>query len=155
MASNTIDLRIDGPNLSCNLSFPPDARSRCQVASAAGRQRLRQHLANARPDHHISYMLVLRRTMNTSTRGEWSDQEFDVFDDDLLIGRILRSQITFSDRPWLWIITGRSSGDVESRGYAKDLDGARSELTARWETRLSPDNSWTGSAAHGMGGWPQ
>jgi hypothetical protein len=100
-------------------------------------------------------MLVLRRTMNTSTIGEWSDQEFDVFDDDAVVGRILRSQIAFSDRPWLWIITGRSSGDVESRGYAKDLDGARSELTARWEARIFPNNSWTGSAAYKMGRSPQ
>jgi hypothetical protein len=93
--------------------------------------------------------------MNTSTIGEWSDQEFDVFDDDAVVGRILRSQITFSDRPWLWIITGRSSGDVESRGYAKDLDGARSELTARWEARIFPNSSWTGSAAYKMGRSPQ
>jgi hypothetical protein len=93
--------------------------------------------------------------MNTSTTGEWSDQEFDVFDDDAVVGRILRSHIAFSDRPWLWIITGRSSGDAERRGYAKDLDSARSELTARWEARLSPDISWTGSTAHRMGQSPQ
>ena len=87
-------------------------------------------------------MLVLRRTMNTSTSGEWSDQEFDVFDDDLFIGRILRSQITFSDRPWLWIINGRSPNDVEKQGYAKTLEGARSDLTARWEARISPAYSY-------------
>lgn len=79
--------------------------------------------------------------MDASTSGEWLDQEFDVFDDDLLVGRILRSQITFSDRPWLWIINGRSLNDVEKRGYAKNLDSARSELTARWEAGLSPANS--------------
>ena len=79
--------------------------------------------------------------MSTSTSGEWSDQEFDVFDDDAVVGRILRSHIAFSDRPWLWIINGRSPNDFEKRGYAKNLEGARSELTARWEARLSPVNS--------------
>jgi hypothetical protein len=78
--------------------------------------------------------------MISSTSGEWSDQEFDVFDGDVLVGRILRSHIASSDRPWLWTITGRSSDNVEDRGYARNLEGAMSELTARWEAQISPDN---------------
>lgn len=72
--------------------------------------------------------------MDGSTSGEWSDQEFNVFDGGVLVGRILRSQSASSDRPWLWTITGWPSGDADSRGYAKNLETALSELTSQWES---------------------
>jgi hypothetical protein len=83
-------------------------------------------------------MLVLRRTMKSPTSGEWSDQEFDVFDGDALVGHILRSQAASSDRPWLWTIAGRTPDAADNRGYAKSLEAAMSELTLRWET-AGPD----------------
>ncbi len=91
-------------------------------------------VANILPDHHIEVMLFLRRTMNSPTIGEWSDQEYDVIDGVALVGRILRSQFAPSDRPWLWVITGRPSGDGDNRGYATSLATAMSELTSQWET---------------------
>jgi len=90
-------------------------------------------LANISSGQHTKLMLVLRRTMNSPTSGEWSDQEFDVFDEDALVGRILRSHAASSDRPWLWMIIGRSPDGVENRGYATSLEVAMSELTSRWE----------------------
>lgn len=72
--------------------------------------------------------------MRSPTSGEWSDQEFDVFDGDVLVGHILRSQAASSDRPWLWTITDRTPGGGENRGYAKSLDAAMSELTSHWES---------------------
>ena len=84
--------------------------------------------------HHTEPMLVLRRTMKSSTSGEWSDQEFDVFDNDTLVGHILRSHSASADRPWLWTITSRHSGSAESRGFAKSLESAMSALTSQWES---------------------
>jgi len=77
--------------------------------------------------------------MKSATSGEWSDQEFDVFDGDALVGHILRSHAASPDRPWLWTISGRLSEGADDRGYARSLDAAMLELTSQWETsgRLS------------------
>jgi hypothetical protein len=70
--------------------------------------------------------------MQSPTSGEWSDQEFDVFDGDALVGHILRSHAASVDRPWLWTITCRPPRGAENHGYAKSLDAAMSELTSQW-----------------------
>lgn len=72
--------------------------------------------------------------MDGSTIGEWSDQEFNVFDGDALVGRILRSQVASSDSPWLWTIVGSPSDNACNRGYSKNLETALSEMTSQWET---------------------
>lgn len=79
-------------------------------------------------------MLILRRTMNSPTSGEWSDQEFDVFEGNTLVGHILRSPSASSDCPWLWTITGRSPAGADNRGYAKSLDAATFDLRSQWES---------------------
>ena len=90
-------------------------------------------LASMPTGHHTVGMLVLRRTMNSPTSGEWSDQEFDVFDGDALVGHILRSHSASSDRPWLWTITGRLPGSADDRGYAESLEAAMSGLASQWK----------------------
>ncbi len=85
------------------------------------------------PVHHTDGMLVLKRTMNSATSGEWSDQEFNVFEDNVLVGRILRSHSAPSERPWLWTITCHPPGATDNRGYAGSLEAAMSELTSQWE----------------------
>lgn len=73
--------------------------------------------------------------MKSPTSGEWSDQEFDVFDGDAVIGRILRSQSASADRPWLWTLTGHPAGEADNSGYARTLEAAMSALTSQWESR--------------------
>lgn len=90
------------------------------------------------PTHHIGSMLVLRRRMISATSGEWSNEEFDVFNDGVLVGRILRSPAASSDRPWLWMINRKSSGDPRNRGSAEGLETAFARLSSQWEaTSLS------------------
>lgn len=71
--------------------------------------------------------------MTSATSGEWSDEEFDVFDDGTLVGRILRSHAASPDHPWLWIIDDQLSGGVRDRGYAESLETAMAGLSSQWE----------------------
>lgn len=71
--------------------------------------------------------------MDSPTLGEWSDQEFDVFEGDALVGHILRSHAASADRPWLWTISGKRGSGMTDRGYAESLDDAMAGLTSRWE----------------------
>jgi len=79
-------------------------------------------------------MLLLKRTMTSATDGEWSDEEFDVFDDETLVGRILRSHAASPDRPWLWTINDRFPGGARNRGYAESLETALARLSSQWDT---------------------
>lgn len=99
-------------------------------------------LANTPTEHHIGFMLLLKRTMTSATTGEWSDQEFDVFDDDVFVGRILRSQAAPFERPWLWTINSRLPTGTSARGYAGSLETAVAEVRSRWEaSSMAPTNS--------------
>lgn len=69
-------------------------------------------------------MLLLKRRRTSDTSGEWSDQEFDVFDQDLVVGRILRSPLAPLDRPWLWAVTIPRTSGANVRGHAENLEAA-------------------------------
>lgn len=84
-------------------------------------------------------MLLLKRRMTSDTSGEWSDREFDVFDQDLLIGRILRSQLASLDRPWLWAVTVPHPSGADVRGHAENLEAAMAEVKLQYEA-TSPAN---------------
>jgi len=79
-------------------------------------------------------MLGLKRRTTSATSGEWSDEEFDVFDDDTFIGRILRSQSASPDHPWLWTIASRRPRGARSRGRAESLEAAMAGLSSQWES---------------------
>ena len=76
---------------------------------------------------------VKQRLGDAAYAAMWSHQEFAVFDGDVLVGRILRSQSASPDRPWLWAITSRPPGGADQQGYARSLEAALAELTSQWE----------------------
>ena len=74
----------------------------------------------------------------TGTRdGEWSADEYDVFEGNRPIGRIaLRSQAP-EGRPWFWSITVRPDSP-QNHGFAVSREQAMLELNARWLNPAKP-----------------
>ena len=66
-----------------------------------------------------------------SRDGEWSTDDYDVFEGPRLIGHILLSTQGPQGMPWFWEITARPES-TQNRGYAVSCDQAMKELKARW-----------------------
>jgi len=63
--------------------------------------------------------------------GEWSADDYDVFDGNQHVGRIVLTAQAPLGKPWSWVITvGPES--AQNRGFAVSLEQAMRELTARW-----------------------
>ena len=67
--------------------------------------------------------------------GDWSDDDFDVVDDDGKVGQIVLTASSFTggaDCPWFWSITCKFPSEVADRGNAGSLEEAMAAFKARW-----------------------
>jgi hypothetical protein len=75
-------------------------------------------------------MLTLIRASKNSD-GEWSADDYDVFDGNRPVGRIALTPQAPPGEPWFWVITVRPES-TQNRGYAVSRDQALREFQARW-----------------------
>ena len=63
--------------------------------------------------------------------GEWSSDDYDVFDGKALVGRIRLTPRGPEGRPWFWTISARPESS-QNQGYAVSREQAMLEFNARW-----------------------
>jgi hypothetical protein len=46
--------------------------------------------------------LILKRASASRSSGQWSEDDYDVLEDGVVVGRIFKSPGAPADRPWMW-----------------------------------------------------
>ena len=84
-------------------------------------------------------MLTLKRASKHRPGGPWSDDDYDVFDGERHVGRIMWTHAASKETPWFWTITARVPQSTADRGYAASREDAMAEFKEAWQTGLTEE----------------
>jgi hypothetical protein len=77
--------------------------------------------------------LILKRASASRSSGEWSESDYDVLAEGVVVGRILRAAAAPVDAPWLWTLAfGHHEDRTPTHGYEATREAAMAAFAKSW-----------------------
>jgi hypothetical protein len=81
----------------------------------------------------VNSQLVLKRASASRPSGEWRDDDFDVLEDDVVVGRIFfLSAAAPPDRSWMWASGHNGDWRRAAYGYEPTREAAMAAFKKSW-----------------------
>jgi hypothetical protein len=78
-------------------------------------------------------LLILKRASASRASGEWSDDDFDVLADGVVVGRIMRAAASPEGSPWMWTLAfGHHEDRTPTHGYEATREAAMAAFAKSW-----------------------
>ena len=77
--------------------------------------------------------LALKRASASRLCGDWSDDDYDVLAEGIVVGRIMKAAAAPVGAPWLWtLIYGYHEDRTPTHGYEPTREAAMAAFTKSW-----------------------
>jgi hypothetical protein len=77
--------------------------------------------------------LALKRASASRPSGEWSENDYDVLADGVVVGRILKAAASPVDKPWMWtLLFNYHEGRTPTHGYEPTREAAMAVFAKSW-----------------------
>jgi hypothetical protein len=77
--------------------------------------------------------LTLKRASASRLSGEWSDDDYDVLADGIVVGRIMKAAAAPEGTPWLWTLAyGHHEDRTPTHGYEATREAAMAAFAKSW-----------------------
>jgi hypothetical protein len=83
--------------------------------------------------------LILKRASASRPSGQWRDDDYDVLENGVVVGRIFHlDAVAPEGRPWMWA-SGHAAGTVARarHGYEATREAAMAAFAKSWRIRLA------------------
>jgi hypothetical protein len=77
--------------------------------------------------------LILKRASLSRSSGEWSDDDYDVLADGVVVGRIMKAAAKPADASWMWTLAyGQHKDRTPTHGYEATREAAMAAFARSW-----------------------
>ena len=77
--------------------------------------------------------LILKRASASCPSGEWGDDDYDVLDEGVVVGRIMKAMAAPEGTPWLWTLAyGYHKERSLTHGYEATREAAMAAFAKSW-----------------------
>jgi hypothetical protein len=78
-------------------------------------------------------VLLLKRASASRASGEWNEEDYDVLEDAVVVGRIFKANAAPVASPWMWTLAfGHHEDRTRTHGYAATREAAMAAFAKSW-----------------------
>jgi hypothetical protein len=76
--------------------------------------------------------LILKRASASRSSGQWRDDDYDVLENGVVVGRIFKMPIAPQDRHWMWVSGQNGHIRRAAHGYEPMREAAMATFAKSW-----------------------